>query len=383
MIKCLGLILIFLSGQVIGARVTKEPSIRVKIANSIHDVSIGGTDLVKTVSGNGINEFYPGRKNFRFNCRPLKELVQKKEPLLLAKINSRTGLMDFNKEKYRGALYLVSSYKGRGCDVINKLNLETYLSSLLPKEMSSDWPLEALKAQAVAARSYAIHLIQSQQVKRTNGFEAYYDLENSERHQVNGSFFEVTYETSKATRLTRGQVLLPKNKKIVPIFFHSKCGGKTRLPEQVWSNPVKGYKSVDCPFCHKHGIADWKIKIPRTRFDNALKKSLKVYNKKKVQTKFSLAPDEKKYPQLRLYTDSDVHLLKKSRLRSVLGRKRAPSNYFKFEKVNKSYVALSGQGYGHGVGLCQFGAYEMAKRGYSYKQILAHYFPEMKLKKLY
>lgn len=383
MIKFLGLILILNFSLAHSARFTREPSIRVKIANSIHDVYISGTDLVKTVSGEGINQFYPGRKNFHFNCRPLKKLVSKEEPLLLAKITSRTGLMDFNKEKYRGSLFLVGSYQARGCDVINKLNLETYLSSLLPKEMSAKWPIEALKAQAVAARSYAIHLIKTQQVKKTNGFEAYYDLENSERHQVNGSFFEVTYETSKATRLTRGEVLLPKDKKIVPIFFHSKCGGKTRLPEQVWSNQVKGYSSVDCPYCHKHGLADWTIKIPKSRFDSALKKSLKIYKKENVKSKLSLAPDDKHYPQLRLYSKDDVHLLKKSRIRSVLGRKKAPSNFFKYEKVDNSFISLKGKGYGHGVGLCQFGAYEMAKRGYSYKQILAHYFPEMKLKKIY
>tara|TARA_B100001971_G_scaffold215193_1_gene259938 strand:+ start:16432 stop:17580 length:1149 start_codon:yes stop_codon:yes gene_type:complete len=382
LLKIQGLILLF-ALNAWAASISSEPSIRVRIAKAIHDVNISGTDLVKTVSGQPIEQYYPGKKRFVFNCRPLKSLVKKNEPILLAKITSRTGLMEFNQKKYRGSLFLVSSYKGKGCDVINKLNLETYISSLLPKEMNAKWPLEALKAQAVAARSYAIHLIKTKQVKKTNGFETYYDLENSEKHQVNGSFFEVTYETSKATRLTRGQVLLPKSQRITPIFFHSKCGGKTRLPEQVWSNKVDGYSSVDCPYCHKHGVADWKIDIPKSRFDHALRKGMQVYQNKDIKSQLSLAPDDKSYPQLRLYSNDDVHLLKKSRIRSILGRKKAPSNYFKFEKNNNNSITLNGKGYGHGVGLCQFGAYEMAKRGYSYTDILAHYFPEMKLKKLY
>ena len=69
-------------------------------------------------------------------------------------------------------------------------------------------------------------------------------------------------------------------------------------------------------------------------------------------------------------------------MRSVLGRKKAASNYFNITQKNNS-VEISGSGFGHGVGLCQYGAFELAKRGYTYKQILSHYFPEHNLKKIY
>jgi len=379
----LGLIISFIAQQTYGYSLKAEPQIRVRLSKSLHDVFISGTDLSKKVTGNIGNAFYPGKKIFQFNCRPLKSIVNQNEPLLLAKLSSKTGLMEFNKKKYRGEIFLISSYMARGCDVVNKVGLETYISSLLPKEMNTNWPIEALKAQAVAARTYALHQINSQQVKNTNGFEAYYDLENSEKHQVNGSFFEVTFKTSMATRKTKGEVLLPKSKKLVPIFFHSKCGGETRLPQDVWSNPVDGYKSVECPFCHKHGLKDWKIEINKNSFDQVLTKTLKVYQGKKMQSKVSLAPDQNSFANLRVYSSDDVHLIKKSRVRSIIGRKYAPSNYFKFEKGDKENIYLSGKGYGHGVGLCQFGALELAKRGYTYKEILSHYFPEFNLKRLY
>jgi stage II sporulation protein D len=360
----------------------REPHIRVRLAKAHHDVVISGTDLLKKISGEPKATLYKGKKVFQYNCRPLKNMMSNNEPLLLAKLSSKTGLLEFNKKKYRGDIFLVSSYKGRGCDIINKVNLETYISSLLPKEMNAKWPIEALKAQAVAARSYALYQMQSQQVKKTNGFETYYDLENSEYHQVNGSFFEVTFKTSQATRETKGEVLLPKSKKIVPIFFHSKCGGKTRLPQDVWSNSVEGYKSVECPFCHKHGHKDWSVDISREQFQKALAKSFLLYKGTNLKDRISIAPDDKNFANLRVYSTQDVQLIKKSRIRSVLGRKHAPSNYFKYEK-NGNKILLTGKGYGHGVGLCQYGALELAKRGYTYKQILSHYFPEFNLKRLY
>jgi stage II sporulation protein D len=376
----LGLI-ISLSASSIFA-IDKEPQIRVRLAKAHHDVTISGTDLLKKINGDRKSKLYTGKKVFQFNCRPLKEMMSNNEPLLLAKLSSKTGLLEFNKKKYRGEIFLVSSYKGKGCDIVNKVGLETYISSLLPKEMNSKWPSEALKAQAVAARSYALYQMQSEQVKKTNGFETYYDLENSEYHQVNGSFFEVTFKTSQATRETKGEVLLPKSKKIVPIFFHSKCGGKTRLPQDVWSNSVEGYRSVDCPFCHKHGHKDWNISISKESFQNALAKTFAIYKKKNLKDRVSIAPDDKNFANLRVYSTQDVHLIKKSRIRSVLGRKRAPSNFFKYQKKGNK-IQLSGKGYGHGVGLCQYGALELAKRGYNYKQILSHYFPDFDLKRLY
>ena len=83
-----------------------------------------------------------------------------------------------------------------------------------------------------------------------------------------------------------------------------------------------------------------------------------------------------------MYAGDDFHVIKKSRLRAVLGRTKLPSNYFVINKTKNKYE-VTGAGYGHGVGLCQFGAKELAKLGYTYKQILKHYFPNMVLKKIY
>ncbi|MCO4755169.1 MAG: SpoIID/LytB domain-containing protein, partial [Bacteriovoracaceae bacterium] len=229
------------------------PSIRVLIDSNVKQVEISGLDIVKHSGGKRLS--YPGKKSFSFNCTPLKKHQSLKQPLLLANITSRTGLLGVNSSKYRGSIQLVAPKSPKGCDVINKVSLETYIGSVLAKEMNPNWPLEALKAQAVAARSYAYYKIKN---RRVGNNLRYYDLENSEKHQVNGDFFDVTFNASKAQRMTRGEMLTTGKKKLVPVFFHSKCGGKTRTPEQVWTNEVQGYESVDCPYCHKRGTKDWK-----------------------------------------------------------------------------------------------------------------------------
>lgn len=365
---------------------SKVPLIKVRIGKNLKSVKLSGLDIKKQINGRRKTNSYLGKKNLRFNCLKLKKLKKLKSPLLLASLSSPTGLIRWEDTAYPGKLNIVAAANQQGCDLINEIPLETYLTSLLAKEMNAVWPIEALKAQAVAARTYAYHKMVTQQVSRTKGFKTYYDLENSEKHQVNGSFFDSTKQTEFASKKTFGEVLTLENGKLTPIFFHAKCGGKTLKPSQVWSNEIKGYESVNCPFCHKLGKKDWKLVLPKKSFYSVINKTLKNFYHDKLNNKstpeLKIVPDNKSKTQLRLYDDDRLLTLQKSRIRSVLGRGKAPSNYYQLEqKGNK--IILRGKGHGHGVGMCQLGALEMAKRGWNYKQILSHYFPRHQLKKIY
>lgn len=378
------ILFIFLTASI--SAYSNIPQIKVRIAKSLKAVQLSGLDIQKRINGRTRSKSYLGKKKLRFNCLKLKKLKKLKNPLLLATLSSPTGLIRWEKTAYPGKLNIVAAADQKGCDLINQIPLETYLTSLLAKEMNAVWPIEALKAQAVAARSYAYHKIVTQQVSRTKGFKTYYDLENSEKHQVNGSFFDSTKQTELATKETFGEVLTVGKGKITPIFFHAKCGGRTLKPSQVWANKVTGYESVNCPFCHKLGKKDWKLILPKKRFNLVVDKTLKNFYNDKLLNRSSpgmkIVPDNKGKTKLRLYDDDRLLTLQKSRIRSVLGRDKAPSNYFHLEqKGNK--VILRGKGHGHGVGMCQLGALEMAKRGWSYKQILSHYFPGHRLEKIY
>jgi stage II sporulation protein D len=364
---------------------SKTPVIKVRIANSLKEVVVSGRDVDRYIWPKKSHKTFEGKKTIAFNCKSKIKRLKSGKPVKLASISSKTGLLNWNKNHYRGALHIQTSEKFDGCDLINELSLEDYLKTLLPKEMSSSWPIEALKAQAVAARSYAYYKIKFKQVSRSKGFNVNYDLENSEKHQVNGNFFDITKKTSDATDETNGEVLTLASNQLAPIFFHSKCGGKTLRPDQVWTNKVPGYVSVECPFCHKHGLKNWSKEFKKKELFSSFYKALKRYNKDKeakASSRIELIDDHKSSSRVKFYCKDDFKTIRKSRLRSTMGRKKLPSNYFHIRE-KKNTVVVSGSGYGHGVGLCQFGAKELALKGFTYKQILAHYFPKFKLVKIY
>lgn len=360
------------------------PNIHVRIAHSQQDLLVSGLDLNRYIWPKKSWKTYKGVKKIEFNCKS-KGQFRKQKPIRLALVRSGSGFVSINGEKYKGKFHIQTSENFNGCDVINELSLEDYLATLLPKEMNTNWPIEALKAQAVAARSYAYYKIKTNQVSKAKGFRTNYHLESSEKHQVSGSYFDATQKTILATSQTRGEVLMLNSKKITPIFFHSKCGGKTLTPKEVWKNEVEGYRSVDCPFCHKHGKKDWSRTYNKLFLADNIQRVLQKYNEEKVnlnRKKYYVEGNPRAQTYINVMNEDQPQFVKKSRLREVLGRSELPSNHYALKDLGQ-YVEVNGSGYGHGVGMCQFGAKELAIRGYNYKQILAYYFPELNLMKIY
>jgi stage II sporulation protein D len=260
---------------------------------------------------------------------------------------------------------------------VNSIPLEAYITTLLSKEMNGTWPVEALKAQAVAARTYAFERL------RKSNTGKLYDLESSEKDQVSGTFFDATEKTLLASRETEGEILIGPSGKISPAFFHSKCGGKTLRPDQVWGGVEEGYRSVNCTFCQKTGMKDWNAKLKNTKLVNMVDQVLKkYYSDSIVDQNIKIMPDSLHNSELRLYAGDRLHIVKKSYLRNLAGREVLPSNNFIMSSKNNE-IHVEGSGYGHGVGLCQLGALELAKRGYNYRQILSFYFPRHKIKTAY
>ena len=363
-----------------------SPKVRVRIAKSLGEIVVSGTDLDRTIYLKKEKKTYSGRKSIKFNCENLR-LSEREDPVLLAGLTSPTGLIGLADQKYKGDIHIVTSSSQQKCDVINEIDTEYYISSLLPKEMHSSWPIEALKAQAIAARTYALHKIASKQVARSYGKEVFFDLENSEKHQVNGHFFDSTPSTHKAAFETKGHILLTKEGLLTPTFFHAKCGGITWRPDQVWDNVVEGHRSVSCPFCKHHGNKNWEGRISKSkfvRFLNWLRKKGHLPHKTAFTTKdtIKIVPRFTKSSTLQLYLGDRPLLFKKALFRRYFGRVQIQSNNWNLQFDNKTLV-LKGRGKGHGVGMCQFGALDLAKRGWNHQQILAHYFPEHRSVKVY
>lgn len=354
------------------------PELKVLIGKSLKQVVVEGMDLKKTIHTQHKSQQYNGRKIISFNCMPPKsrgQAAMMRDPLLVASLSSPTGLISWGQQKYQGELQLLASSNKESCDLVNSVSLEAYITTLLSKEMNGTWPVEALKAQAVAARTYAFD--------RLKAHEKLYHLESSEKDQVSGTFFDITEKTLQAARETNGEILVSPSGRVAPVFFHSKCGGRTLRPDQVWGGVEEGYRSVECPFCQKTGMKDWSKNIRPRTLTNMLDKVLKrYYADQLVEGEVKLMPDSLKNSELRLYAGDRLHIIKKSYLRNMTGREILPSNNFIMQMKNNEFH-VKGHGYGHGVGLCQLGALELAKRGYNYQQILSFYFPRHKMKKAY
>jgi stage II sporulation protein D len=179
------------------------PTVSVRIGKSLRNILVSGLDLKRHLFFNNDTHRYSGKKTVMFNCQTMSSLnPERNKPILLATLESSTGLLSFEKEKFQGQFKVITSKRGDSCDIINEIPMESYISSLLTKEMNGAWPIEALKAQAVAARTYAIHKMRTQQVTKELGNEAFYDLESSEKHQVGGNFFDATDSTNRASTET-------------------------------------------------------------------------------------------------------------------------------------------------------------------------------------
>ena len=203
---------------------------------------------------------------------------------------------------------------------------------------------------------------------------------------MSGTYFDATVKTTQAAEDTRGEVLLGPSGHLVPTFFHAKCGGHTLKPEQVWQNTVEGYTGVTCKFCQGKGSAAWKNVISSKRMREFLTwardtGALKISNEHLKQSP-KLMDDNYLHRSNRLYLGDKPVVVPKSLLRRYFGRVIVPSGNFTLVQRGSGFT-FEGEGLGHAVGMCQIGALYMAKQGFSYKEILAHYFPGLQLNRLY
>jgi len=391
--RALFISIVFLFSMSVQAAFRSNHKIRVRVAKGQKSVLITGTDLKRINLINKKIKIFKGIKSIKYNCSRLGRFKGNgRKPVLLASLAAADNIISHDYSVYKGEILVMTSPTQDSCDVVLETDIDLYISQLLSKEMNKVWPLEALKAQAVAARTYAYHKIESKQVNRKMGFNTYYDLESSEKHQVTGDYTERNKKTDTAAKLTSGYVLLTKKGNLTPIFFHAKCGGRTFKPNNIWEHKVEGYVGVKCPYCNGHGKPSWQTVITTKSLNKFINwASKKHYVKGVIENSNDsnpfIAPDRAKNLKLRIYRDGLPYLVSKSLFRKYFGRFKISSNNFVIKRMvdsaKRNKYIIKGKGLGHGVGMCQLGALDLAKRGWDYKKILAHYFPGHKLKKIY
>jgi stage II sporulation protein D len=363
--------------QVLAAKRGQIPEIKVRLnlKNSVIQLQSESRTLLTREDTNKISQYKPNTK-IKIKCRKFQK---KKKTEKFASVAAFNKLLKVNGETYKGKISIYKDHNKKRCFVVGQMDLEDYVQSILPTEMSASWPVEALAAQAVAARTYALHRILTLNQSRKNGIN--YHLENSEKDQVNGSVNDWTKKTLAATKKTRGQVLVNKKRELVPAFFHAKCGGSTLTPGQVWQNSYASYKRVKDPYCVSSGKPYWYHKLVKNDFRKFFRWQLKK-QKKYLGEKFgneSIVSDSVYNAYLKIQIDNKSYLIPKSGLRKYFGRYKIQSNHFKILTNSSGDYVLYGRGRGHGVGMCQVGAHMMSKKGKGYKDIISYYYPNLNL----
>ncbi len=341
--------------------------ISVLIEKNATKVEITGKNLIKKNSWTNTKSILPGTKTIRYNCDTKESAINHQD--LYVSLRNKDQNIKINNISYPGEISIRSLRSKNSCDIVSKMNIEKYIQLLLTKEMNPTWPIEVLKAQAIAARSYAIHKMQSKSNK------SFSHIENSEKDQVIGHLKMINKNAQMAAKQTNGLVLVNDRNQLTPVFYHSKCGGRTFNPKEIWGNSVRGYSSVPCPFCAGLGMKNWLNKVSFKTLSRKISKALKIREK---ITSISIKYRNEHSNQVALAVNNSLFKLKKSKLRNLFGRKIIPSNNFYLSERNSNYY-FEGQGYGHGVGMCQLGALKLAKKGVDHKQILKHYFPGLEI----
>lgn len=250
--------------------------------------------------------------------------------------------------------------------VINRIPLEEYLYGVLYNEVSHRWPIEAIKAQGIAARTFALY--QARQNKLQD-----YDLTNDIYSQVYSGATSERWSTTRAVKLTLGKVLTYKGD-IFPTYYHATCGGKTEDASNLWNIDIEPLKGSECGFCKESPHYKWTKNIALSEVEKKL--SDNGYKIGKIKSVTVVGRNRSgRVDKIEIKDDSDVScMLTGKDFRGMMGPNDLRSTDFE-PSINNDKLILNGIGWGHGVGMCQWGANGMAGHGKNAEEILKIYYP--------
>jgi stage II sporulation protein D len=270
-------------------------------------------------------------------------------------------------------------------DIVIELPMEEYLLGVLPSEMPVSWPIDALKAQVVASRTYAMA------VKESRAGE-YFHVDSTIENQV---FIWHRYKTlssawrekvDESVKSTAGIYLINSAKEPIWTYFHSHCGGETTMSTDVWGT----YKTephrernhvVKDSHCKMDKEADWQVTLSSQDLEKKIltMPGYKKWQGYKIVKIMNSDSDSPRFDYLKLIFKKnekmDSALISGQIFRKVMGYTKIKSTLFKVNHKKDSFV-LIGQGHGHGVGMCQTGSRFMAMSGQTFLQILKRYYPD-------
>ena len=338
--------------------------LRVAIQKDVASLKIGSSTpaIVRDGAGQQIGELTPRSSSaakVKGQAITINKSVSAGELIIEPQDN---GYVWIGNRWYRGRTHIIR--QGKSLTAINYVDLEQYLYSVVGAEAVSSWPIEALKAQAVAARSYALY-------KRDTSASSIYDVDTTVGTQVYKGLDSEYTTTHEAVNNTFGQVMTYEDR-VILAAFHSSSGGHTENVEDVWSSPLPYLRAV-VDYDRESPVFEWQQIIPVSKIQTL------VTGVGNIRT---LKP-EKVTPRGRIITmkiigDRGTKSVSGKDLRQAL---KLRSTLFRVSTEGTN-LKIKGRGYGHGLGLSQWGAYYLAKQGVNYNQILAHYYQNANLTKI-
>lgn len=248
------------------------------------------------------------------------------------------------------------------------IELEEYLIGVVGSEMPASFNIEALKAQAVVSRTYALKAINTGKTL-TDDVKTQTYKDNNELKKIWGSSYDTYYKKIKnAVDSTKGQYLT-YNGKIIDAVYHSTSNGKTEDSKNVWGNSIPYLVSVDSSFDNLNPSFEKTVFVSYTDLSNKLK--LEINSDTTIKLVGVTVGDRVSYINILDKTFTGVEF------RNILGLRSAD---FDIEKTDTGLNIIT-RGYGHGVGMSQYGANGMAKNGSNYVEILKHYYKGVEIKK--
>lgn len=252
--------------------------------------------------------------------------------------------------------------------VVNELPLEDYLVGVVRAESGDRWPAEALRAQAIVARTFAAY----HRIIATAAAKPFH-IVASTAHQVFAGHVGPASPAWAAVRETTGQVLLWEGE-VFPAFYHAESGGYTEDPRAVFAAPnMPGLHAVRCDFSAGSPHFSWSLDVRLTDLSEMLRRHDMAVG---AVTAVEVA---ERSPSLRAATvvvrgTRGAAQLRGNDFRRIVGYETLRSTLFAVV-VEGGWARFSGRGYGHGVGMCQWGAKAMAEQGHTARQILEFYYP--------
>lgn len=306
---------------------------------------------------------------------------------------AREGRIRAADREYRGSMEVISNENGK-LTVVNILDVENYLRGVVPPEIGKlkEDRIEALKAQAVAARTYTVSNLGR---RKALGF----DLYSTVADQVYRGYSAEWSVADRAISETRGVIATYRGKPIAA-QYSSTCAGETESIEDAWGGkPIPYLRSVQDrdrgsgDFCSHSPVYTWRVEWNRNTLENILATKLPGLDPRK-RGEFSLRDISIKSRSptgrvqlLEIRSNHGTTTLRGTQIRSALRRPVRGQPMLRSTKFDLKFrtntVVAEGGGYGHGIGMCQMGAIGMAGQGYKYEGILKHYYRGIDLKRVY